>query len=94
MVRTQFRPYGLCHLPYTKAHIKGLDRPNLHVYACLLLCFMLALASLVIGFATLDAHSVFVAVWLHLTPMRPCLDVTIGMHHHDADCFVYTFPLS
>ena len=36
-------------------HQKGLDHPYLHVYACLLLCFMLMLASLVLGFAMLDA---------------------------------------
>ena len=73
----QSRPYGLCHLPYTTAHIKGLDHPDLHVYACLLLCFMLVLASLVLGFAMLDALSRFVAMKLHLMPVRPCLDVTI-----------------
>ena len=38
---------------------------------------MLLLTSLVLGFATLDAFSGFVGEWLHLTPMRPCLDVTI-----------------
>ena len=76
MVRTRSRPYGLCHRPYTKAHIKGFGSPFLHVYACLLQCFMLVLASLVLGFAMLDALSGFVVVWLHLTPMRPCLDVT------------------
>jgi len=38
--------------------------------------FMLMLASLVLGFATLDALSGRVVVWLHSTPMRPCLDVT------------------
>ena len=56
---------------------KGLDRPYLHVYTCLLLYFMLVLAFLVQGFATLDALSGFVVVQLHLTPIRPCLDVTI-----------------
>ena len=35
------------------------------------------LASLVVSFATLDALSGFMVVWLHPTPMRPCLDVTI-----------------
>ena len=34
-------------------------------------------ASLVQGFTTLDALSGFVVVWLHPTPIRPCLDVTI-----------------
>ena len=56
---------------------KGLDHPYLHVYACLLLCFMLVIASLLLGFATLDALSEFVVLWLRLMPMRPCLDVTI-----------------
>ena len=55
---------------------KGLDHPYLHVYACSHLCFMLMLASLFLGFATLDALSGFVVVWLHPTPMRLCLDVT------------------
>ena len=55
---------------------KGLDHPILHVYACLLLCFMLVLASLVLSFAMLDALSGFVVAWLHLMPMRPCLGVT------------------
>ena len=35
------------------------------------------LAFLVLGFATPDAFSGFVVVWLHLTPTRSCLDVTI-----------------
>ena len=56
---------------------KGLNDPYLHVYTCLLLCFMLVLASLVLGFAMLDTLSGFVVVWIHPTPMRPCLDVTI-----------------
>ena len=47
MVRTRSRPYGLCHRPYTKAHIKGFRSSYLHVYACLLLCFMLMLTSLI-----------------------------------------------
>ena len=38
---------------------------------------MIVLASLVLGFAILDALSGFVVVWLHLTPMRPYLNVTI-----------------
>ena len=57
---------------------KGLDRPFcMSMLACLLLCFMLVLASLVLGFTTLDALSGFVVMRLHLTPMRPCLDITI-----------------
>ena len=77
LLRTQSRPYGLCHRPYTSAHIKGFGSHILHDYACLRLCFKLVLASLVLGFAMLDALSGFVVVWLHPTPMRPCLDVTI-----------------
>ena len=77
MVRTRSRPYGLCHRPYTKAHIKVFRSSYLHVYACLLLYFMLVLSSLVLGFAMFDALSGFVFVWLQATPMRPCLDVTI-----------------
>ena len=56
---------------------KGLDHPYLHVYPCSLLWFMFVLASLVLRFATLDALSRFVVVWLHSTPMRLCSDVTI-----------------
>ena len=77
MVRTWSRPYGLCHLPYTKAHIKGFGSSYLHVYACLLLCFMLMLTSL-------DALRGLDLVWLHSTPMRPCLDVTIWEASPDA----------
>ena len=76
LVWTRSRPYGLCHRPYTLAYIKGFGSSYLHVYACLLLCFMLVLASRVLGFATLDTLSGFMVMWLHLTPMRPCLDVT------------------
>ena len=76
MVRTRSRPYGLCHRPYTSAHIKGFGSPYLHVYACLLLCFMLLLASLDLGFAMFDALSRFVVVWLYPSPTRPCQGVT------------------
>ena len=72
MVRTRSRPYGLCHCPYAKAHIKGFGSLYMHIYTCLLLCFMLVLASLVLGFATFDALSGFMVAWLHLTPMKPC----------------------
>ena len=77
LVRTQSWPYGLCHRSYTLAYIKGFGSPHLHVYACLLLCFMLMLTFLVLGFATFDTFNGFVVVWLHLTPMRPCSNVTI-----------------
>ena len=78
LVQTRSRPYGLCHCPYTLAHIQGFGSPYfcMSVLACLLLCFMLVLASLVLGFATLDALSGYVVVLLRPTPMRPCLDVT------------------
>ena len=76
LVQTRSRPYGLCHRPYTLAYIKGFGSPVFHVYASFLLCFMLVLSTLVLGFAMLDTLSGFVVVWLHSTPMRPCLDVT------------------
>ena len=79
MVRTRSRPYGLCHRPYTKAHINGFGSP---LFACLcllasmLLFFMIMLASLILGFAMLASLSGFVVVWLHPMRMRLCLDVT------------------
>ena len=63
LVWTRSRSYGLCHCPYTLAHIKWFGSPILHVYVCLLLYFMLVLASLVLGFAMLDAFSGHVVVW-------------------------------
>ena len=54
---------------------KGLDHP---IFMSMLACFyaiMLVLASLVLGFATLGTLSGLVVVWLHSTPMRPCLYV-------------------
>ena len=51
VIRTRSRPYGLFHSPYTKAYMKGFRSPILHFYACLLLCFILVLASLILGFA-------------------------------------------
>ena len=66
--------FVIVHTPWSIT--KGLDHPYLHVYVCLLLCFMLVLASLVLGFATFDALSGYVVVWLHPTLRRPCLDVT------------------
>ena len=91
MVRTPSRPYGLCHRPYTKAHIKEFGSSYLHVYACLLLCFMLVLASLVLGFAMLDALHGLDLVWLHSMSMRPCLDVTILEVSLDAR-LLYIYP--
>ena len=55
---------------------KGLDHPILHFYACLLLSFMFVLASLDLGFVTLNALNGCAVVWLHRTPIRPCLGVT------------------
>ena len=76
MVRPCLLFFGSLHCPYTLAHIKGFGSPILHVYTCLLLCFMLVLASLVLGFAMIDALSWPVVVWLHPMPKRPCLDAT------------------
>ena len=56
---------------------KGLDNLYLQVYACLFLCFRFVLASLVLGFVMFETLNGFVVVWLHSTPTRPCLDVTI-----------------
>ena len=66
--------FVIIHTPWPIS--KGLDYPYLHVCACLLLCFMLVLAFLVLGFAMFDALSGNVVVWLHSTLRRPCLDVT------------------
>ena len=77
MVRPNLDLWSLSSSMYHGPYQKGLDHSYLHIYACLLLCFTLVLASLVLGFATLDALSGFVVVWLYLTTIRPCLDVTI-----------------
>ena len=60
--------FVIVHTPWPIS--KGLNHPIFHVCACLLLCFMLVLASLVLGFAIFVALSWFVVVWLHLTPMQ------------------------
>ena len=87
MVRTRSRPYGLCHCPYTNAYIKGFRTPYLHVYACLLQCFMLVLASLVLGFAMFGAFRGLDLVWLHLMLIRPCSGVTIWEASPDSRLF-------
>ena len=66
--------FVILHTPWPIS--EGFDHPYLHVCACLLLCFMLVLASLVLGFATFDALSGYMVVWLHPMPRRLCLDVT------------------
>ena len=64
---------------------KGLDHPiYMSMLACLLLCFMLVLASLVLGFAMFGALREFNLVWLHPMPIRPCSDVTIWEASPDA----------
>ena len=76
-----FRPdidpmvFVIVHTPRPTS--KGLDHPILHVYACLLLFFMLVLAFLVLGFAMSGAPRGLDLVWLHPMPMRPCSDATI-----------------
>ena len=67
--------FVIVHTPWPIS--KGLDHLYLHVYACLLQYFMFVLVSLVLGFAMLDALHKLDLVWLHLTPLRPYLDVTI-----------------
>ena len=74
--------FVIVHTPWPTS--KGLVTLFLHVYACLLLCFLLTLTSLDLGFATLDALSGFVVVWLHLMPIRHCLGVTIWEAFSDA----------
>ena len=70
MVRTRSRPYGLCHCPHTKAHIKRFGSP-LFACLCLLASMLYACVSLSsLGFAMLDALSGLVVVWLHSTPIR------------------------
>ena len=73
---------------------KGLDHPYLHVYACLLLYFMFVLASLVLGFAVLDALRGLDLGWLYLTPIRLCSDVTIQEASPNAGCSLCTLPFS
>ena len=58
---------------------------------------MLVLASVVLGFATLDALSGFMVLWLYLTPLRPCLDVTMweALPWYRLLCaYLSPFPLS
>ena len=47
---------------------------------------VLVLASLVLGFAMLDALNGCVVVWLHPTPRRPYLDATICMQAYVCAC--------
>ena len=78
LVRTRSRPYGLCHFPCTIAHIKkGLDHSYLHVYTRLLLCFLLVLASLVLGFAILVPSAGLILFGYIRHPWAPFLGVTI-----------------
>ena len=52
--------FVIVHTPWPTS--KGSNHSYLYVYVCLHLCFMLVLASLVLGFATLDTLSEFVVV--------------------------------
>ena len=92
--------FVIVHTP--RPTLKGLDLSYLRVYAFLLLCFTLVLASLVLGYAMFGALHGLDLVWLHLMPMRPCSDVTIweafpdaGLLHaypslfHSARCYAY-----
>ena len=102
MVQPDLDLWSLSSSMYHGPYQKGLDHSYLHVYACLLLCFTLVLASLVLGFVMFGALHELDLVWLHLTPMRPCSDVTIqeasldaGLLHeypslfHSARCYAY-----
>ena len=55
---------------------KVLDHPFCMSILTCLYALSSVLVSLVLGFATLNALSGCVVVWLHPMPMRPCLDVT------------------
>ena len=88
---TQSRPYGLCPRPYTKAHIKGFGSP---IFACLCL-FTSMLYACVSLYSSRLCHSwclsELVVVWLHLTPMRPCLGVATWDAFPDARLF-HAYP--
>ena len=75
-----------------RGHIKRFGSPYLHVNAYLLLCFMLVLAFLILGFAMFGALRGLDLVWLHSTPMRPHSDVTAWDVSSDAGLLrVYPF---
>ena len=77
LVGCRSRSRGLGLHPHTLAYIKRFGSfPYMHVYACLLLCFMSMFASLVLGFAMLSALHGLDLVWLHPTPVWLCLGVT------------------
>ena len=63
----------LIHMPWPIS--KGLDHPICMSMFARFYALSSMLASLVLGFATLDALSGFVVVWLHTTPLRPSLGV-------------------
>ena len=93
LVWTRSRPYGLCHCPYTLAHIKGFGSP-LFAYLCLLAFILYTRVNL---YCSRLCH-----VW---HPQRVCsCVVTFDAHkalfrcNHlgcisDAGYFVHTFPL-
>ena len=93
LVGCRSRSRGLGLHPHTQAYIKGFGSfPHMHVYACLLLCFMSMFASLVLGFAMLSALHGLDLVWLHPTPVWLCLGVTTcEMHLSDAG-LLYAYP--
>ena len=94
LVWTRSRPCGLCHCLHTLAHIKGFGSPISHVYACYLPCFMLVLASLVLGLATFDAFS---GSWCYGYIWRPWGLVWMqpfGRHLCDVGCFMHISPFS
>ena len=83
--------FVIVHRPWPT--LKGLDHSYLHIYACLLLCFMNALAFLVLGFATLDALSRFSGCVVTSNAHEALSRCNhFGIHHHDAGRFVRTLP--
>ena len=81
--------FVMVHTPWPTS--KGFDHSYLHVNTRLLLCFMLVLASLVLGFAMFGALCGLDLVWLHPKLMRPCSNVTIWEESSDARLF-RTYP--
>lgn len=71
--------------------MKGFRSPILHFYACLLLCFILVLASLILGFALTPLVGLWLCGYIR-HPWGPVWMQPLGTHRHDVGCIVRTFP--
>ena len=80
--------FVIVHTPWPTS--KGSDHPYLHIYSCLLLCFMLVITSFVLGFATWFPWWVCGCV-VTPDPMRSCSDVTIWEASLDVG-FLHAYP--